>query len=136
MLWSTVPESVHIIMVTIKITGVTHAAITEKTTVRPFQSDRVSATSFAVTAAAETAIKSLLPHFLSRYSSDASGFISFHHSPPHMKQALLIEVSLSFLFLYKLISMFDCVLQKLGFKPCRFVPLPDYIGIMVRGNSK
>ena len=86
--------------------------------------------------AAETAIKSLLPHFLSRYSSDASGFISFHHSPPHMKQALLIEVSLSFLFLYKLISMFDCVLQKLGFKPCRFVPLPDYIGIMVRGNSK
>ena len=70
-------------MVAIKITGVTNAAITEKTTVRPFRSDRVSATSFAVTAAAETAIKSLLPHFLSRYSSDASGFISFHHSPPY-----------------------------------------------------
>ena len=33
-------------MVTIKITGVTNAAITEKTTVRPFQSDRVSAVSY------------------------------------------------------------------------------------------
>lgn len=54
----------------------------------------------------------------------------------HPKQALLTETSLSFLFLHKLISMFDCILQKLGFKPCRFVPFPDYIGIMVRGNSK